>query len=278
MTKHRFAVLLFPVCLMAQPTYTLRSPNGRIEMRISASDRLRYSVLLQGKMLMQDSTLSLTIDQRIFGGKVSATKEHSVDQSIEPPVRQKFAKIREHYNELRLDFEGNYAAVFRAYDEGVAYRWETALPQREVKVVAEEAGFNFAGDVQVYYPKEEDLFSHNERQFLYLKMRDIKSTDLASIPAVVDAGGGIKLAICDSDVEDYPGLWLRGTGGNGLTAFFPPAPAEESLTRDRDFKITKAAPYIAGRDAYVPLAAGRDHREGRRPADQSTGVLAGQTV
>src|SRR5258706_9185451 len=102
MTKHRFAVLLFPVCLMAQPTYTLRSPNGRIEMRISASDRLRYSVLLQGKMLMQDSTLSINIDQKVLGEapKVTSTKERAVDQSIEPPVRQKFAKIREHYNEL----------------------------------------------------------------------------------------------------------------------------------------------------------------------------------
>jgi len=242
----RLTFLLLAASLAAQPNYTLRSPNGRIEIKVTAGDRLRYSVLLQGKTLMQDSTLSLNIDQKVLGvsPKVVANKERSVDQSIEPPVRQKIAKIREHYNELRLDLDGNYAAVFRAYDHGVAYRWETALPQREVKVVAEEAGFNFAGDVQVYYPKEESLFSHNERQFLYLKMRDVKAADIASIPAVVDAGG-VKLAICDSDVEDYPGLWLRGTGGNGLAAFFPPAPAEEALTRDRDFKITKPAAYIA---------------------------------
>src|SRR3712207_6886577 len=44
--------------------------------------------------------------------------------------------------------------------------------------------------------------------------------------AVVDAGG-VKIAIAESDVEDYPGLWLRGTGGNGLGAMFPPYPLKE---------------------------------------------------
>ena len=34
---------------------------------------------------------------------------------LEPVVKQKFAKIREHYNQLRLEMDGNYAVVFRAY-------------------------------------------------------------------------------------------------------------------------------------------------------------------
>ena len=38
---------------------------------------------------------------------------------LEPAVRQKFARVRENYNELRLTMEGNYAVVFRAYNEGV---------------------------------------------------------------------------------------------------------------------------------------------------------------
>ena len=37
-----------------------------------------------------------------------------------------------------------------------------------------------------------------------------------------------KVAIADSDVEDYPGLWFRGTGGNALTAAFPPYPLKEN--------------------------------------------------
>ena len=62
--------------------------------------------------------------------------------------------------------EGNYAVVFRAYNEGAAYRFETSLPQNEVKVYGEEVSLHFAGDYTVYYPQEESFFSHNERKYL----------------------------------------------------------------------------------------------------------------
>lgn len=62
---------------------------------------------------------------------------------------------------------------------------------------------------------------------------------------MVDVGGGAKIAIAESDVEDYPGLWLHGTGGNGLAAVFPPYPLKEKLERDRDFRAVESADYIA---------------------------------
>ena len=117
--------------------------------------------------------------------------------------------------------------VFRAYNEGVAYRLETGLPKPQVKVYSEEAVFRFAADHTVFYPEEESFFSHNERAYLPRKMRELAPAALGSLPAVVDAGG-VKVAIAESDVEDYPGLWLRGTNGNALTAAFPPYPLKEA--------------------------------------------------
>ena len=67
----------------------------------------------------------------------------------------------------------------------------------------------------------------------------------AALPAVVDVGDGAKVAIAESDVEDYPGLWLLGTGGTGLNATFPPYPLKEELFRDRDYKVVESADYIA---------------------------------
>jgi len=231
----------------AQSSYSLHSPDRRIEIRIRPADRIRYDVLLNGQALLQDSALSINIDQKTLGSqpKVKATKERSVDQELEPAVRLKSARVRENYHELRLEMEGNYTVVFRAFNEGLAYRWETALPQPEVKVYSEEVSLNFAGDYSVYYPKEESFFSHNERQFLHLPLKQIAPDSLASLPAVVEARDGIKLAICESDVEDYPGLWLRGKSDNGLTSTFPPYPLQERLERDRNLKVTQAADYIA---------------------------------
>lgn len=198
----------------AETNHTLRSPDRRIEVRVQAGDRIRYSILLNGRSLLQDSTLSILIDHRRLGfdAKEKAAKERSVNQEIEPQVRQKFARIRENYNELRLEMEGDYAVVFRAYNEGAAYRFETSLPQSEVRVYEEEVSLNFADDYRVYYPKEDSFFSHNEREFVYLPLKDTAATSIASLPAVVDATDGIKVCsrpdlffVCGSRRSHYRG-------------------------------------------------------------------------
>jgi alpha-glucosidase len=230
----------------AQSSYTLRSPDKRIEVRVRTADRLQYDVVVNGKVLLQNSTASIDIDKIQLGQglKVKGVKERTVDQVLEPQVKQKFAHIRENYNELRIDTENNWAVVFRAYNEGAAYRLETALASPDVKVYGEEAAFNFVGDYTVYYPQEDSFFSHNERLYTPRKLSAIAPAAIATLPAVVDAGG-IKVAIAESDIENYPGMWLRGTSGNGLVATFPPYPLKEELGRDRDYKVTQAADYIA---------------------------------
>lgn len=254
MTKTRFsmflclAVLALPITLRAaQNSWTLTSPNRKIMLAIRASDRIRYDLVVNGKTLLQDSTLSLNLDQQVLGlsPKVKSTKEHSVDQVLEPVVRQKLAKIREHYNELRLDCDGNYAVIFRAYDEGAAYRFETSLPAEHVKVYNEEVAFNFTANDRVFFPEEESFFSHNERRYLQRELVQLPTSSIASMPVVVIADDGTKIAIAESDVEEYPGMWLRGANGASLTGTFPHYPLKGALIRDRDSRVTETADYIA---------------------------------
>ena len=243
------ALFVFFSSVFADTSHELRSPDNRILVTVRVGDRIRYDVRVNGNLVMQDSTLSLDVDHQKLGhdATVEAVKNDTVDRVIEPPVKLKFAKIPERYNELRLSFT-KFALTFRAYNEGVAYRFETSLPQPEVKVYGEEATFNFAGNYNVYYPKEDSFFSHNEREFMQLPLDKIEDKSIASLPAVVVAPDRVKLALAESDVDDYPGLWLHGNSNNSLTATFPPVPLKETVpdrTRDRDIKVTEAADYIA---------------------------------
>jgi alpha-glucosidase len=233
--------------LIAQSSYDLKSPDNRIEVRIRTSGQLRYDVLLRGNALLENSTLSLDVEHKKLGvqPKVTGAKQRSNDQKVEPVVRQKFAKVRDHYNELRLTLDGGYAVTFRAYDEGVGYRFETALPDK-VKIYGEEANFNFPSNFIVYYPQEDTFYSHNERKYLPQHLSEIAPMFIATLPAVIDVGRGAKLAIAESDLSDYPGLWLQGAAPQfGLKATFPPYPLKEQQTSDRDYKVTEAADYIA---------------------------------
>src|ERR1700737_1162337 len=100
------AFILLPVmwlvgCAMAQTSYSLFSPNKQIEGKVRTADRIQYDVFFRGTALLQNSTLTISIDHNTLGlqPKVKAAKEDSHDGTLEPSVRQKFAKIREKYHE-----------------------------------------------------------------------------------------------------------------------------------------------------------------------------------
>jgi len=271
--------MLWASSAAGQSNYLLRSPDKRIEIHIVATDKIRYDVLFQGKTLLKDSTVSIDVDHHTLGlnPKVTGSKERSTDQVLEPVIRQKFSKIRDNYNEIRLDMAGAYRVVFRAYNNGAAYRLETSLPENQVKVYGEEASFNFAGDYGVFYPQEESFMSHNERRYLPKQMKDIPTSAIATLPAVVNAADGVKVAIAESDVEDYPGLWLRGTSGNGLAAVFPPYPLKEQLEKDRDLKVTESADYLAitkGKRTFPWRVLGIAEKDGDLLTSQLTWLLA----
>uniref|UniRef100_UPI00404BA005 glycoside hydrolase family 97 N-terminal domain-containing protein n=1 Tax=Cephaloticoccus sp. TaxID=1985742 RepID=UPI00404BA005 len=125
-------------------SHSLHSPNGAIVADVRVSDRICFDLTVADMMILKDSTLSLRIDDETLGlsPQLRSAETRSHDDVLHPVVRQKAAELRDHYNELRLEMEGGYAVVFRAYDEGVAYRWETSLPAEEVKVFSEEVTVN----------------------------------------------------------------------------------------------------------------------------------------
>jgi len=226
----------------------LVSPGGHISVDVRAAPDLAYDVAYDGKPLLTDARLSLDVDHRRLGAgaRITGTKTRRADDTVRPPVRLKAETLADRYNELRVECEGGFAVTFRAYDEGVAYRFETALAAAQVKVFGEEALFRFAADAPVFYPDEgKTFFSHNEQHYKPVDLTKIPSGDLATLPAVVATAAGPKVAIAEADIESYPGLWLRATGTPALAAAFPPYPLEEKMVRDRDVKVTRAADYIA---------------------------------
>lgn len=258
--------------------YTLLSPNKKIEIKVHMTDRVEYDVLFKGIPLLKKATFSMDIDHKKLGAhpNVLNHQESTQDTILEPAVRQKYARIHDHYNELRLNMKGNYAVVFRAYNEGIAYHLETSLPEKEVKIYNERANFNFTENYIVYYPQEKSFMSHNERLYLPVKMASIKPTSIASLPAVVDVNG-IKVALAESDLEEYPGLWLQGTHGNGLAITHPPYPLKETLYNDRDLKVTQGADYIAitrGTRTYPWRIVGIAEKDGDLITNQLVYLLA----
>ncbi len=177
---------------------------------------------------------------------VEKASTESVRETIRPPVAEKRSIIPDVYNQLMLRLAGGFSLVVRAYDDGIGYRFRAALPG-EVTVKNEELQINLSPRDSVWFPEETSFLSHSERLYALLAVKDIADTQMCCLPALVSTQGGVKLAITESDLRDYPGLYLRGIGGGEptLCAVLPACPEQEQAVNDRTVKVVKRAPYLA---------------------------------
>lgn len=226
--------------------YQITSPNGVISVTVTVDNQIRWSASVNQTPVFKNSIMSLDLGTTVLGvnSKVSSAKISSVNESVQTTVAVKSKTIQNTYNQLNLIFKPNFAVSFRVFDNGIAYRFETTM-KNEITVKNEEAGLNFAGDFGVLFPEEETVYSHYERLYLDQKMTSLKAGRFASLPTVVKADNNIKVGITESDLFDYPCLFVEATGGNGFKSKFPKVILKSEPKGDRDIKNIQEADSIA---------------------------------
>ena len=232
--------------------HVLRSPDEAIVLTVSVGDNITYAISVNGKPLLENSELALILGDQIRLGdnpRLIREERRSVDRVLFPELRVKSASIADQFNELTLNFRGRYKVKFRAYNNGIAYRFETNF-RGDITVQSETAIFGFTGPNQIYFPREEEFHSHNERSYEVLAMDSLTKADLGSLPVLVSSAENVKALITESGLLDYPGMWLRGAEGNRLQASFPPYALEDEVdhsrwTDNRSVRVSKKADYIA---------------------------------
>jgi len=251
------AVLLtYPT--VAQSTHTLTSPNGKIQVEVTLSDQITFAVNHESDPVIASSPISIELaEDKTLGAnpRLRNKKTDEVDQTVEAPIYKR-SQIRDHYNELQLNFRGNYGLIFRAYDEGVAYRFATDR-RDSLTVMNERVAFNFVQDVPVWAPYANvDDHSSYEPQFessfenTYAKapVSQLDDQRLIILPVLVDVGKGKKVCITEADLENYPGMYLNSGGEeNSLNAVFAAYPKQEEQGghNNLQMRVTEREDYIA---------------------------------
>ena len=144
---------------------SLLSPDRKICVNIDIGDQISCSVDYQDRTMISEALISLILNDGRFLGQDSGPAKKSlktVDEIITPLLPTKSALVRDHYNEILLSFKDNYAIRFRAYNDGVAYRFESRFGA-EVTIQHENLDLAFGDDFTTYFPEEESLVSHYER-------------------------------------------------------------------------------------------------------------------
>ncbi|MCP4724863.1 MAG: hypothetical protein GY863_07495, partial [bacterium] len=246
----RVSVILILLCFnttLFSQDYEIASPDGRIKIKIEISDKILYSVFRDSKEIIISSPVSLTVKGKGVLGReaeVTGTETRTVNEILQTVVAVKSREIADNFNEISIKFRGNFGLDFRAYNDGAAYRFNTDFRER-IKIESEEAVFSFTKPHSIYYPTEESFLTHSERLYEYIPIRTVPPEKMCSMPVLIDIRNGPRIAITESDLRDYPGMYLRGDNNTSLYGLHPAFALKEKQTGDRTIAVTERADYIA---------------------------------
>lgn len=250
-----YSSLSFGINSANKKNIELKSPDNKVQIIIGIADKISYSVNYNSKVILLPSAISMSLQDGLILGnypKLKKSKKQSVYQKIYPEVRQKRKEINDSYNELELVFHGNYSVIFRAYNDGMAYRFRTTFSD-SIKIHNEESAYRFSSNDTVYFaqvncmakPNEDCFHTSFEELYKTIPIGEIKADKMAYSPVVVCLEN-LKVAITESDLIDYPGMFITGTndGTYTLKGKYAPYPVKEKIA---DFYniVTERADYIA---------------------------------
>ncbi|WP_460985357.1 glycoside hydrolase family 97 N-terminal domain-containing protein [Spirosoma fluminis] len=233
---------------------TITSPNGRITLVVAITDSVRLSVRHDRQQLIHPSTIAMALaDGRVLGVGTQPQRSQIriVRDSILAPVATKRRVVADQYTELRLTFRDQYTLEFRAYNDGVAYRFSTLFPD-SITIRNETARFTFADNPTVYYPAVQprpgvDRFHTSfEEPYQIRSLSEIADTALCFSPVLVAPASGPRIVLTESDLLDYPGMFLARQGAS-LTGVFAQYPLAERLMPGEfpQWVVSQRADFIA---------------------------------
>ncbi len=229
--------------------YKLTFPDQRIVITISVDEHVRFSIQDSAGFLVEQLSPGMTIGELSLGNnpRVLSEKYTSIDQLLYPIVPTISSEVRDHCKQLTLKFKGDFSLVFRAYNNGVAYRFETTLPG-DVYVQNERMDLSIGSNFTTWFPREESMLSHYERNYEVQNAGEIASGEFCSLPVLFKSPWGSSVLFTEADLYDYPCMFLQKGDQDSFGSLFPPVVLETlpmKGSEDRSQVITSEADYMA---------------------------------
>ena len=205
------------------------APGGGLAVVVSDECGLNYCVEVDGKLVLTNSLLGLEFKDGAKLGPAAvitkaATRKHAGKWENAFGNRR---SVQDDYRELRLtlresgDKARTFGLIVRAYNDGIAFRYD--LPEKSglgsFVLTKELTEFHFAEDYRCWAGDESECA---ENQYPEKKLSAIQPGRggrpfRGVLPLLVETPAGY-LAVAESDVLDWAGMSLTGTGTSAVKA------------------------------------------------------------
>ncbi len=232
---------------IAQSLHTVTSPDGTVALTVSEGEQLTVHLSVDGTEYAQ-SRVGLDVrDLGVIGASpVVASVDRDYVKGEIPVVVGENSSVTEEYNEMTLHL-GDYSLICRAYDEGVAWRIETRI-DGEIVITNEVADFTFNGTPAVWFSEAPENMQQWELSYeKYNSVAEIPEGKFSVNPMMIKyEDTGLGLTIIESDIVDYPGMFLLSTADGHLHGKWAQYPASIQNTSIYDSQaVISRRDYIA---------------------------------
>ncbi|HEX6227069.1 MAG TPA: glycoside hydrolase family 97 protein, partial [Chryseolinea sp.] len=243
-------ILLLSCVQIGTAQQLVSSPDNNIQVSVNGGQTLFISAQYKGTGILKSSEIGLSVLKIASTWAVRKTSIQKVDALIVPPVTEKRKIIRDFYTQMNVEFKSKISLQVRVYNDGFAYRFVSALKdsiivEKEIARYSIDEKTTFYGSPVTKRP-DVDIFHTSFEEPYVIRSTDSVSSDLIFFsPVMIGYPNGMKAVITESDLEDYPGMFLRFNNEKlleGVNAGYPLAvkmnPGEfpqEVVTRRADF-------------------------------------------
>jgi alpha-glucosidase len=216
----------------------VKSPDQKIEVTVSNSEKLIYSVHFKGNPIINPSVVGFEFkDEPAMTGNfiIADQSVNSHKETWIPVIKSKHSEIHNDYNEMHLRLKERAGDMrqleffLRAYDDGVAFRFLLSRSGKigDRQITKELTSFDIPGDPNAWIVEYGGYSSSNESEFLEHSLSYLNEKSIAGMPMLMEYSKECWVAITEAKIDNYAAFYI-GTNGktNQLTTKLVPVPGE----------------------------------------------------
>jgi alpha-glucosidase len=247
------ALLCTAASVSAQDRHLL-SPDGAIDVTIgqdAATKGPTYAIAFHGRPVIGTSPLGLAFESYKKLGPdtaVTGAMRTNVDTRYRL-IAGKTSAARDQYNELTLGLTETGGAqrkldiVFRAYDDGVAFRYRLPVQPgfTDLRLAGELTEFAFPADYRCWGLNLGRFDTSHEGEYDPLSASQVRPHNLFETPVTCRTGtGDASFALTEADLRGYAGSYLTGreTGALGFATRLAPRLDDPAIAVKADIRGT----------------------------------------
>lgn len=243
-------IVLIPASLGAEPL-AFDSPDGRNRIHFTLTDQGEpaFEISRSGVPLASGRLGLEFAGSGLLGSglKIVGNRRHLHDERYAVPVG-KTSSARDHHQELIVSLEEiapphrKLNIAFRAFDDGVAFRYE--LPKQETLgefVLTDEfTRLSFSGSPTAKALPLKNYTTPYEWYYETKPVSALEPEQLIGLPILLEHPNSVWLSVTEADLRDYAGVYLSAIKGepNTLVSKLSPLP-----NRDDQAKVIGRTPF-----------------------------------